>query len=515
MFRRKVRARRSVPDLIPVRSRMAAVAIGAAVTFGTGCTGDAGKPADLATLRVGAALPILQQGSTSLGYLRTSLTRDYLVSNGSDGRPNPRLLESWAASPDGLTWTVRLRRGVLFHDGSELTSADIVPSIDALRTSIFAATRLASVAAVDRFTLEVKLHERSSFFLEDLAGVFAEKRNEEERIGTGPFVVVEQSSGGASLKAFPQYYRGEPEIDRVEITTYADLRNAWTALMRNQIDLLYELNREAREFVEAESSVQVSTLLRPYVIVLGFNPSRPPLQSARIRQAISIAIDRERLVSEGLKGQGEPASSFVWPRNWAFDPDVAPTRYEPAKALAMLGNRNLDAAENGSGMPARLAFKVMVYAPLSRMALALQRQLAELDIDMQIETPNSEELVRRMATGEFDAFLFEMSGGPSLKWGYLFWHSKAQLRSSFGIKYDSADESLDKLRLASTDDEIRGAVSDFQLALANDPPAAFLAWGEIARASSRRFVVPSDGDADVYHSIWRWVPAAGGAHPNQ
>lgn len=483
------------------------VAVIALITACVGCGSDARASREAVTLRVGAAKP-----STTMTYLRTSMTRDYLVSSGENGRPIPRILESWSASEDGLTWHLRLREGVQFHDGSVLSARDIAPRIEGLRDSVFAVSRVVSARPMDDRSIEVSLADRSSFFVEDLAAVFAEKVVGTERLGTGPFVTESQTDTELSFRSFPNYYRGRPEIDRVEIETYPDLRNAWAALMRNQIDLLYELNREARQFVEAESSVQVSTLLRPYVIVLGFNPARPQLQSPKIRQALGMAIDRERLVAEGLQGQGQAASSFVWPQNWAFDPSVAPVKYAPARALKLLDESGLRSVRTGNGMPSRLAFKVMVYAPLARMALALQRQLAQLDIDMQIETPTSEELVKRMATGEFDAFLFEMSGGPSLKWGYLFWHSQGPLRRSFGITYDAADAALDKLRLAKDDAAIRAAVADFQLALASDPPAAFLAWGEIARASTRRFEIPTDGETDVFHSIWRWRPASGGAN---
>ncbi len=491
------------------RRALLARVVFAAVTAAAGASSCAREPRDveeLVTLRMGAAMPILQRGSTSMNYLRTSLTRDNLVSSDEDGRAIPRLLESWEASPDGLTWRLRLREGVRFHDGSTVTSADIVPAIENLRTSIFAASQILSARAVDAQTIEVRLSDRSAFFLEDLAAVFPEKVVGNERFGTGPFVVESQTAERSTLRAFPQYYRGRPEIDRVEIDTYPDLRNAWSALMRNEIDFLYELSREAREFVEAESSVQVSTFLRPYVILLGFNPSRPQFRSVKVRQALNAAIDRPRLVREALRGQGEPATSHVWVKNWAFHPSAGRPDFSPAAAIRLLDESGLRRTDASGQMPARLRFKVMVYSPLERVALALQRQLAQLDIDMQIEIPPTAKLVERMTTGDFDAFLFEMSAGRSLKWGYLFWHSKGGLRGQFGIDYNSADETLDRMRRAPDDDAVRAAVADFQDLLATDPPAAFLAWGELARASSRRFEIPTDGEADVFASIWRWKP---------
>lgn len=484
-------------------------------TAAQGCARHADGSDEPITLRMGAAMPILERGSTSMNYLRTSLTRDYLVSSDEDGRATPRLLESWSKGDDGLTWRLRLREGIRFHDGSLVTASDVAPAIEKLKTSIFAASQVLSATAVDRYVIEVTLRDRSSFFLEDLAAIFPEKVVGEKRFGTGPFIVETQTAESATLRSFPQYYRGNPAIDRVEIATYPDLRNAWSALMRNEIDFLYELSREARDFVEAESSVQVSTFLRPYVILLGFNPSRPQFRSPKVRRALNLAVDRERLVREALRGQGEPATSHVWLHNWAFHPSAGRPDFSPAQAIQLLDESGLQPQTGDGAMPARLRFKVMVYAPLERMAMALQRQLAQLDIDMQIEIPDTRKLVERMTTGDFDAFLFEMSAGRSLKWGYLFWHSQGALRGQFDIDYDAADAALDHLRLAPDDAAVRDAVQAFQIALAEEPPAVFLAWGELARASSRRFEIPVDGETDVFASIWRWKPVGATGNARQ
>lgn len=486
-----------------VRTVLAVIAV---ITAPVGCGRYSQEASEPVTLRMGAAKP-----STTMAYLRTSLTRDYLVSSGEDGRPTPRLLESWSASTDGRVWHLRLRPGVRFHDGSVLTAADMVSAIENLRESVFAVSPILTARPLDDLSIEVRLAERSAFFLEDLAAVYAEKVVGTERIGTGPFMVEAQTETRMALASFQNYYRGRPGIDRLEIETYADLRNAWSALMRNEIDLLYELSREARDFVEAESSVEVSAFLRPYVILLGFNPSGPKFRSPKVRQALNVAVDRERLVAEGLQGQGVPATSHVWLRNWAFQPAVERPDFAPSAADRLLKEAGLPEVGADGSMPARLRFKVMVYEPLQRVALALQRQLAQRSVDMELEVLPTPELIRRMTTGDFEAFLFEMSAGRSLKWGYLFWHSKSGLRGQFGIDYDSADPSLDRIRSALTDDAVRAGVADFQRLLAEDPPAVFLAWGELARASSRRFVVPDDvTEPDILSSIWRWKPAGAG-----
>jgi ABC-type transport system substrate-binding protein len=114
------------------------------------------------------------------------------------------------------------------------------------------------------------------------------------------------------------------------------------------------------------------------------------------------------------------------------------------------------------------------------------------------------EFQRRVSTGEFDAFVMEMASARSLTWTYTFWHSNSPLLRS---GYAAADGPLDRLRLATDDDETRSAVAELQQVLYDDPPAIFIAWPEAARAVRSTFEVPADSNPDVMGTLWRWKPA--------
>lgn len=485
----------------------------AAAALVYGCAFDRNEQDETITLRVGAATPILQLANTSENYLRAALTKESLLTIGDDGRLRPRVVESWSSSEDGLIWWLHVRKGVKFHDGSTVTAADIAPRIVRPRPGTVPGSRVLSARAVDAHVIEVKLTEPSSFFLEDLATVDVEKQIRDGFIGMGPFVTEPPAVAGQpsmTFRAFPDYYRGAPAIDRVEIRTYEDLRRAWSALMRGEIDFLYEVTRDAQDFVEAETSVEVSTFLRPFAYVLGFNPDRPQLRSPLVRRAINLAVDRPRLIREAFNGRAEPAWSHVWPHHWAHDAAVAPPRFDPTEAARMIDASGVP-APTGPGMPSRLRFTAMVYAPLERVALALQRQLAQVGIDMRIEIPETNDLLQRMSTGDYDAFMFEMASARVLKYPYFFWHSKGSYRSAqFGNSYDAADGALDRIRLARNETDYRAGVAAFQRVLADDPPAVFLAWGQVARAVKRSYDIPAEQGADIYHTISQWKPARPG-----
>jgi ABC-type transport system substrate-binding protein len=161
-------------------------------------------------------------------------------------------------------------------------------------------------------------------------------------------------------------------------------------------------------------------------------------------------------------------------------------------------------------MPSRFQFNCLVYPPLERIALIIQKQLFEVGVDMTIELAKVGDIVGRAARGNFDAFLLWQSSGRSLTFPYLFWHSPEPGRPVFlQSGYTAADAALDRVRYAPNDGEFRGAVAAFQQAIHDDPPAVFLAWEERVRAVNRTFhVPPQDPGRDVTYSLWRWRPAA-------
>ena len=145
----------------------------------------------------------------------------------------------------------------------------------------------------------------------------------------------------------------------------------------------------------------------------------------------------------------------------------------------------------------------------------MQRQLLAVDVDMRLEAVPVSVFRQRVAGGKFDAFLGELIASHGLSFTYLFWHSSPEPIIRTG--YAGADAVLDRLRVTHTDDAMRQAVRDLQRTMYEDPPAAFLYWGQASRAVSRRFVLPPGDDVDILRSVDRWRlvdrPAADATSP--
>jgi ABC-type transport system substrate-binding protein len=364
---------------------------------------------------------------------------------------------------------------------------------------------ISDISAPTEREIAVRLRRPMALFLADLMDA--------PIAGTspaGPFKLVTQGPDRVVLRAHRSYYRGRPGVEDLELVRYNTLRRAWSALMRREIDLLYEVSPEARQFVEPVSDLEIFSFPRPYAYAILFNVDRGPLRDAAVRRALNWAVDRRTLIDRILRDTGEPATSPVWSRYWAYDKSAPTFGHDLRAARGLLGT---GAAPDGTSGPRRVThrFKCMVLVeiqPFEPMALLIQRELLELGIDMQLEPVSVPEFFSRLSTGNFEAGLLEMLGGFWPQGFYAWFHSPAPGTTPLArTGYRAADAALDRLRYAPTDEEVRRAVADFQRIIYEDPPALFLAWSQRTRAVSRRFEVPVEPGRDIMATLWAWRPA--------
>lgn len=440
------------------------------------------------------------------------LHREPWLGTRPDGRPFERVGTKWEWDTAGRTLRLHFRNDVLFHDGSRLTSEIAAESLRYVaqrwQTEAISFSSITDVTPAGPEAVDIHLRERNGFVLTDLTTALITKPDN-PNVGTGPFKIDRLDAQGGTLSAFPQYFRGRPSLAGITVTNYPTQRNAWSALMRGDVDMLYEVSREAADFVQAESTVKTYRFPRPYYIPLVFNVRRPFFRDARVRQAINDAIDRATLIRDGMNGRGTVADGPIWPLHWAYTPMANPFKYSPGDARRLLDAAGLHSrATANAPVPIRFSFSCLVFANDSRferIAVLIQKQLADVGIEMQLVPVPLDQLGRRVAAGDFDAFIIEMAG-RSLGWVYYFW--RHQQGSSMDSGYHAADAILDRLRASLADDEIRRDVADLTQVLHDDPPAAFLAWQEQTRAVSTKFDVSAEDKRDILTNLWQWRPAA-------
>jgi peptide/nickel transport system substrate-binding protein len=488
-----------------IRLEVVLIAVLAMSTVSGGCRrpGSVEALASSAVLRVGVAQLSAANPNQGLRQLRQTLSVESLLRPAEDGRLQPFLADTWNLTPDGASVSLHLRSGVKFHDGSSFNAAAVVETLPgALRNfmgPVFA--DIEGMRAADDSTVEIQFRRPSPFLLEALEAPI--RKPGPASVGTGPYVAAEGST--TEMRANADYYLGRPTIDRIVVSNYPSVRSAWAEMLRDRLDMLYEVGTDALDSIEASTSISTFTSTRPYQYVVALNAKAPSLRSPEIRRALNWAVDRPGIVREALNGHGVASSQPLASRYWALEENAPQFKYDPQSAAEIFGS-----APGGAGHTATtLRFTCLVPpdAVNERIALELKRQLQLVGVDMAVEEAPQDQIVQRTTNRQYEAALIEFISGPTLFRTYLLWHSKGPLNwAEFGNA--TVDGALDRVRHAPSELAYRQAADGLHRAFMDDPPAIFLAWLVRARAVSNRFAVPqAETGRDILSTLRLWKPA--------
>jgi len=460
------------------------------------------------TLTIGFHNPPGEDPQHGVAQAASLASQEGLTTQNFNGRPMPRLAAGWSESPDGLTWTIKLRPTALFHDGSPVDATAVKQSLERFLNTKESRLSpglqdISSIEASSAWVLTIHLKRRSTLLLDDLDTPIKKISADGTDIGTGPYVVSSTSNTEVTMQPFPRYYRGAPKIDKLVWRLYPTVRTAWAGAMRGEVDFLYEVGPESREFLESEASMRLYSFLRNYVYGVVFNARRPMFHDPEVRKALNYAVNRTAIVKEAFRGHATIASGPAWPLHWAYDNSVQGYTYDPARAAAALEKAQTAQSTRGAS---RLRFVCLIpdgFQLWERMALMVQRDLSDIGVDMVLESVPFEDFNQRLAAGDFDALLMELVSGYSVSRPLFWWGSAGPFNVS-GYHNPYLDSAFESITRAPDDDQYRIAFRQFQEATLDDPPAIFLAWGETTRAVSRRFDVVKGPGGDIRMTISDW-----------
>lgn len=273
--------------------------------------------------------------------------------------------ESLAARPglaesfdfvDPQTLVLKLKPGVKFHDGTPLDAAAVKFNLERNRTAQISNVKrdLASIETIeetDDLTLTLKLNAPDTalpLILSDRAGMMvspAALNNDPEAnvdrnpVGSGAWSFVSWTDGEkVAGKANADYWRADtPRAAEIEMLVIPEPATALRSVQSGQADVAYQLAEQQKMLIERMPNLQLVSGPTLYIYQFYVNAARGPFQDARVRKALSMAIDREAFVLATLAGVGEPAYMNLPKAHWAFAPDVvALNPYDPDRAKALL-----------------------------------------------------------------------------------------------------------------------------------------------------------------------------------
>lgn len=427
----------------------------------------------------------------------------------------PYLARSWTWSADRRVLHLRLELGVRWHDGRPTTSRDVRFTLDAVRDPETGSPRFAeladieSVEAPDDSTVIIRFARAQSGFplvlceqpiapRHLLEGV---PRSELRRAafgdrptGNGPFRFVGRRAGQRWTfirnEEFLESLGGPPGIERLVVAVVDEASTKFAGLVSHELDMA-GISPSMAEIAAADPALRVVDY--PVLVAYGivFNASRPPFDDARVRRAVAVAIDRDRIIDAALAGFATPATGPVSPDH-PFSLEESPRR-DIVMANALLDSagwaRVRDGVRTRDGTP--LTFELLTVGSADNAAEQLiQADLAALGIRLEIRQREMGAFLAEARAREkrFDALLTGVPGDLSL--GYLTSMFDSRLAGGTldyaGFHTERLDDLLAKARSAVGDGDRRAAWHDVQRELAREMPVAWLYHARGLQGMSRR-----------------------------
>jgi peptide/nickel transport system substrate-binding protein len=405
-------------------------------------------PAVAQTLRVGIrAQALTADPASSFNPDRNISLQVYepLLLQSAQITPEPGLAVTWSTR-DPTTWVFKLRPGVVFQDGTPLTSADVVftynrvMSVDVTQSFRANLRDVTSTEAEGPDTVVVHTRSPAPTLPFDMAtipivsahaveGAAPEDFNAgRAAVGTGPFRLVKWVPGQvAVLERNQRYWGTKPQWARAELNFISNDSSRVAALISGDLDLVDALPAELLDRVQTGGRTRVQSTTGILMLYLQPDIGRPrtpyatdandqvlaknPLQDLRVRQAISAAINRPALAQRAMLGTGEPAGQLMAPGLDNHLDSLAPPSFDPVRARALLAE---------AGYPQGFGLTVSCsndrYAGDARICQALGQMLAAVGIRAKVDAMPMSILFRRRAgggpDGKMDLSLYMIAYGP-------------------------------------------------------------------------------------------------------
>jgi peptide/nickel transport system substrate-binding protein len=366
---------------------------------------------------------------------------DGLVRIDERGRVAPGIAASWS-TPDPLTWEIKLRPGVKFHDGSELTAEDVVFSYERALTIKGSPGGFASYVRpitakqiVDKHTLRLKTAAPYGPLLQDLAHVLlvskraASKANAEDfdsgkaAIGTGPFKLVKFARGDRiELARHDAYWGGKPEWDSVSLRVLTSDPARTAALLSGDVDAIENVPTADLARLRKSAGHRLAQTVSWRTILLHLDQDRVPppgvtdksgkplasnpFKDLRVRLALSKAINRQGIADRVMEGLALPAANPVPPSVIGHDPNLKPEPYDVEGAKKLL-------AEAGypNGFTLTLSTPNNRYINDEQVAQAVAQMFSRVGVTTKVEALPLSAFLGRARNREFGVAL--------LGWGSL------------------------------------------------------------------------------------------------
>jgi peptide/nickel transport system substrate-binding protein len=419
----------------------------------------------------------------------------------SAGRPQPDLA-NWLVAEDGLTYTFVLRGTAQWHDGTPVTTEDVVFTVSLLQAPDYPGPadvgrlwQSVQVRVLNAQTVEFKLPEPFAPFLDYTnigllpkhlltgtpAGALAAADFNLQPVGSGPFsfdgfLLDGGRVNGVALKAFPEYYGQRPLLNRIEFYFYPDTAAAFAAYQQGRVLGVSRLG--AAEMPE-------------YSLIFLNQSSNdlPFFKEKKVRQALLAGLNRQGMVADILSGQAVVATGPVLPGSWAYNPDLTARAYDPALAVDLLEGAGWTLPEGAvagtdsyvrqkNGVPLRFTLLTPDDAVHQAVANMAQANWAQIGVRADVAPVAAATILSEyLQPRAYQAVLVDLNlaGTPDPD-PYPLWHeTQAESGQNYSGYIDRiTSEQLEQARLATDVNKRAQLYRKFQSRFSDQIPALLL-----------------------------------------
>lgn len=361
------------------------------------------------------------------------------------------LATDYKVAEDGKTWTINLKEGVKFHDGTDFNADAVVFNFERWMDKdnqyhdgdfsyypfLYGGFKgdpghiVEYVKAIDETTVEIKLTKKTGPFISYLAvpmfGIAsptAIKKYDDEYyehpVGTGPFKFVSWSRNDKVVLEKNKNYHveGQPKLDELIFRVIPDNSSRLTSLQTGEIDMMDGLNPDAVEVVKKADGVDFVARPSFNMGYMAFNMEKEPFNDVKVRKAIDMAINKPAIIDAFFSGLADVATNAVPPNLWGYNDEVGPVEYDVEAAKKLLAE---------AGYPDGFDTKLFTmnnprpYMPQPmKIAEAIQADLKEIGINAEIKTFEWATYLEKASQGEHEMALFGWTGVMADPDNFLF-----------------------------------------------------------------------------------------------
>lgn len=416
----------------------------------------------------------------------------------------PQLAKSWTISPDGKEYVFKLQEGVKFHDGHPFTADDVVFSITKFHTELAPRARaifalIETCEATDPLTVRIVLKQPFQPFLlmfDVTACAIVPKHLFDGRdyrtapavqhpIGTGPFKFTEWQRGNfVRLDRFEEYWKpGQPYLDTIIYRIIPDSQSRRLALESGQVLLSQTNDIEPFDIpaLRQRANLEVSTDGWQYFSPLSWvelNHRVKPLDDARVRRAMSMAIDRNFIVNRLWFGVGKAATGPVASTTRFYDANAKIAAFNVQQANALLDQAGYPRKADGSRFT--LKHMALPYGEIwTRLSEYLRQAMRQIGVTLEMESTDAGSWARRVGNWEYETtinFVYQF-GDPTLGVERTYVSTNIQrvtFTNTGGYANPQVDALFQQARAAAAAADRQRAFSEVQKILTEDVPQIWL-----------------------------------------